>query len=230
MLTIEQIQYLDRFCQKKGVHYYDLRQEMVDHLAESIETDMAADPKTDFETALHQVYSAFGISGFSTVIRQREEAARKACRQKESRLFKAYFTFPKIAVSLLAFLLLMTPVYLFNIRQAELVYGAYCIFLFVFSIAAIVFVQLRFKRPAQKLLSLKHTGSFTVFVGLFQVPNLYFNLAVKGLEIDINHTPWFNLAMAAFCTLAITFTMARYHAYKAIYLDACRRYPLAFEK
>ncbi|MBO9591369.1 MAG: hypothetical protein J7599_00585 [Niabella sp.] len=228
MLTNEQIQTLDRFCQKKGVHYYDLRQELVDHLAESIETDMAADPKTDFDKALHRVYSAFGISGFSNVIRQREEAARKACRQKEFRLFKAYFTFPKIALSLLAFLLLISPVYLFNIKNAAQLYGAYCIFLFCFSIAAIVFVQLRFKRPSQKLLTLKHTGSFTVFVGLFQVPNLYFNLAVNGLEIDINHTPWFNLAMAAFCTLAIVFTMARYHAYKAIYADACRRYPLAF--
>ncbi|WP_300602105.1 hypothetical protein [Niabella sp.] len=228
MLTNEQIKTLDLFCQKKGVHYYDLRQEMVDHLAESIETDMAADPTTDFDKALHRVYSAFGISGFSNVIRQREEAARKACRQKEFRLFREYFTFPKIALSLLAFLLLTTPVYLFKIKNATAIYSAYCIFLFFFSIAAILYVHRRFKRPAQKLLSLKHTGSFTVFVGLFQVPNLYFNLAVNGLRIDINHTPWFNLVMAAFCTLAILFTMARYHTYKAIYTDACRRYPLAF--
>ncbi|MCF3110507.1 hypothetical protein LL912_17100 [Niabella sp. CC-SYL272] len=228
MLTTEQIQTLDQFCQKKGVHYYDLRQEMVDHLAESIETDIAANPKTNFDQALHRVYSAFGISGFSNVIRQREEAARKACRQKELRLFREYFTFPKIALSLLAFLLLLTPVFLFKIENAKLVYGAYCIFLFFFSIAAIAFVHIRFKRPTQKLLLLKHTGSFTVFVGLFQVPNLYFNLAVNGLEIDINHTPWFNPVMAAFCALAIVFTMARYHAYKAIYADACRRYPLAF--
>ncbi|MGJ7031044.1 hypothetical protein [Niabella hirudinis] len=228
MLTDEQITTLDSFCQKKGVHYYDLRQELVDHLAEGIEGRIAADPKTDFKTALQQVYSGFGITGFSNVIRQREEASCKRARKKERQYFKAYFTFPKIALSLLLFLLLSAPVALFKIRDAAAVYKAYCIFLFAFALFAIIFVSIRFKRPVQKLLLLKHTGSFTVFVGLFQVPNLYFNLAVNGFDIDVNHTPWFNLAMAAFCTLAILFTLARYHAYRAIYADARRQYPLAF--
>jgi len=229
MLTTEQIQYLDQFCQKKGVRYYDLRQELTDHLAAGIEEQMNAHPAVDFHAALQKVYTAFGISGFSRLVQQREEAARRACRQKEFRLFREFFTFPKLVLSLLVFLLLNAPVYLFKIENATSVYTTYCIFLFLFSIAAIFFVHTRFKRPAQKLLSLKHTGSFTVFVGLFQVPNLYFNLAVNGLEIDINHTPWFNPAMAAFCTLAILFTLARYHAYKAIYADARQQYPVAFE-
>ncbi|SDE20692.1 hypothetical protein [Niabella drilacis] len=228
MLTNEQIKTLDLFCQKKGIHYYDLRQEMVDHLAEGIEGQMTLDPQTGFDTALQRVYSAFGISGFSNVIRQREEATRKRSRKREHQYFKAWFTFPKIALSLLLFLLLSAPVSVFNVQNAAAIYKTYCIFLFAFAIFAIIFVGIRFKRPAQKLLSLKHTGGFTVFVGLFQVPNLYFNLAVNGFELDINHTPWFNLAMAAFCTLAILFTLARYHAYKAIYADARRQYPLVF--
>ncbi|MBZ4189209.1 hypothetical protein [Niabella beijingensis] len=229
MLTNEQIQTLDQFCQKKGVRYYDLKMELVDHLAAGIEEKMTASPGLEFDAALQQVYAAFGISGFSKVVQQREEAARKACRQKELRLFWEYFTFPKIAVSLLVFLLLNTPVYLFKIENANGVYSIYCLFLFFFSIIAAVFVHRRFKRPAQKLLSLKHTGSFTIFIGLFQVPNLYFNLAVKGFEIDVNRTPWFHLVMAAFCTLAILFTLARYHAYKTIYNDARHQYPVAFE-
>ncbi|WP_018626807.1 hypothetical protein [Niabella aurantiaca] len=228
MLDQHQIQVLDQFCQKKGIRYYDLRQEIVDHLAAGIEEKMAADPGMDFHTAHRQTYTAFGISGFSKIVQQREEAARRSSRKKEFQYFKAYFTFPKVALSLLLFLLLSAPVPIFNIQDASAVYKTYCIFLFIFSILAILFVSIRFKRPAQKLLSLKHTGSFTVFAGLFQVPNLYFNLAVNGFEVDINHAPWFNQVMAAFCTLAILFTLARFHAYRAIYTDAREQYPLAF--
>lgn len=230
MLDQHQIQILDQFCQKKGVRYYDLRQEIVDHLAAGIEEKMTADPGMDFRAAHQKVYTAFGISGFSKIVQQREEAARSSCRKRELQYFKTYFTFPKIVLSLLLFLLLSAPVSLFNIQHATAIYRTYCIFLFAFSIIAIIFVHIKFKHPVQKLLSLKHTGSFTVFAGLFQVPNLYFNLAVNGLEIDIHHAPWFNQAMAAFCTLAILFTLARFHAYKAIYRDARRQYPVAFEK
>ncbi|HEX7755309.1 MAG TPA: hypothetical protein VF421_08200 [Niabella sp.] len=229
MLSNKQIQDLDRFCQKKGVRYYDLRQEMVDHLAESIELIMQAQPETSFETALARVYQSFGIFGFSKVIEEREAAIRKATRRLEMQLFKSYFTIPKLAVSLLLFILLNAPVYFFKIQNAERVYSFYCIFLFVFSLFAVCFVHIKFKRPLQKLVSLKHTGSFTVFVGLFQLPNLYFNLAVKGLEIDISHAAWFNPVMTVFCTLAILFTLARYHAYKTIYNNGRRHYPLAFQ-
>ena len=106
MLSNKQIQDLDRFCQKKGVRYYDLRQEMVDHLAESIELIMQAQPETSFETALARVYQSFGIFGFSKVIEEREAAIRKATRRLEMQLFKSYFTIPKLAVSLLLFILL----------------------------------------------------------------------------------------------------------------------------
>ncbi|ANH83005.1 hypothetical protein A8C56_20255 [Niabella ginsenosidivorans] len=230
MLTNEQIAAIDQFCQKKGIYYYDLRQELVDHLAESIETKMQSHPEVSFETALAGVYQSFGIFGFSKVIEEREAAIRKATRRQEFELFRSYFTFPKIAVSLLCFLLLNVPVYLFKIKNTEQVYGAYCIFLFVFSLLAILFVSVKFKRPMQKLVSLKHTGSFAAFIGLFQLPNLYYNFAVKGLEIDINHAQWFNPVMTLFCTLAILLTCARYHAYKSIYNNARLHYPLAFER
>ncbi|GAB3020759.1 hypothetical protein GCM10027051_27610 [Niabella terrae] len=230
MLTKEQIQSLDQFCQKKGVRYYDLKMEMVDHLAAGIEERVAANSNVGFNTALQQVYASFGIAGFSKLVQQREEAARKACRKKEFRLFLDFFTFPKVAISLLLFFLLMAPVSIFKIQDAGAVYKIYCVFLFVFSILSVIFVSRKFKRPIQKLLTLKGTGTFTVFIGLFQVPNLYYNLAIKGFEIDINHALWFNPVMAGFCTLAVLFTLARYHAYRITYNHARYHYPMAFEK
>lgn len=64
-LNQKQIKYLFKFVEEKGVKYYDVQHEIVDHLASSIETEMIENKNTSFEQALYRVYSKFPITGFA---------------------------------------------------------------------------------------------------------------------------------------------------------------------
>lgn len=64
-LNQEQIESLFEFVENKGVKYYDVQHEIVDHLATSIEFEMEKSEKTSFDQALHIVYSEFPITGFA---------------------------------------------------------------------------------------------------------------------------------------------------------------------
>ena len=50
-LSTEHIQQLFSFTEKKFVRWYDLQVELVDHLANKIEAEMAADSSLSFERA-----------------------------------------------------------------------------------------------------------------------------------------------------------------------------------
>ena len=64
-LNKNQIESLFVFVEKKGVEYYDVQHEIVDHLATSIESEMIKSKNTSFDQALQKVYSAFPITGFA---------------------------------------------------------------------------------------------------------------------------------------------------------------------
>lgn len=64
-LNQEQIKSLFAFVENKGVKYYDVQHEIVDHLATSIESEMAANGNRTFDQALQIVYGKFPITGFA---------------------------------------------------------------------------------------------------------------------------------------------------------------------
>ena len=51
--TKEQIQYIDEYLKKRGIKYWDLRTEMIDHLVSDIEQNLTSkDFKAEFSLAL----------------------------------------------------------------------------------------------------------------------------------------------------------------------------------
>jgi hypothetical protein len=102
MLTNGQIQYLFTFCEKHFVKYYDVQVELVDHLANAVETEMQRDPKISFERALEKVHGSFGVMGFAPLVAEKQAAAEKQSRKLFWKLFKHQLGWPKI---LLFFLL-----------------------------------------------------------------------------------------------------------------------------
>ena len=73
-LNQEQIESLFAFAEKKGIRYYDVQHELVDHLATSIETEMIKNENISFEQALYIVYSEFPITGFAQYTLDLEES------------------------------------------------------------------------------------------------------------------------------------------------------------
>lgn len=86
-LTPAQIDELYAFVKRKGVDYYDLQIELVDHLASEIEQKIEDYPALTFEKALESVYAGFGIFGFTEVI----EKAHFAVARRSTKLWWSYF-------------------------------------------------------------------------------------------------------------------------------------------
>ena len=97
MLSNEEIDRLNQFCLEHYVGYYDVRLELVDHLASSIEDMMGKDPRLSFEIALEKTYRQFGYEGFSGVVEAKEKEMNAVYSEQLMRLYKGYFTLPKVA-------------------------------------------------------------------------------------------------------------------------------------
>ncbi len=109
-LNKQQIDYLYEFTRQHYVEYYDLQTELVDHLANSIETQWQENPKLTFDDALKIEFKKFGIFGFMDVVEKRQITLNKKYNKIVWKHFKAFFTLPKIigtlgAIGLMNFLL-----------------------------------------------------------------------------------------------------------------------------
>ena len=95
-ISKEQIDCLYEFTRQHYVEYYDLQTELVDHLANSIESQWQENPKLTFEDALQIEFKKFGIFGFSDVVEKRQIALNKKYNKIVWKHFKSFFTLPKI--------------------------------------------------------------------------------------------------------------------------------------
>ncbi len=103
-LSRGQTEKLMEFTRKKGVRYFDLQVEIVDHLAKDIEAIIKDEPELDFEEALLKSYKKFGLFGFAHLVRDKEiallEEARKRGKAFRNSLLKSpqFFLFIGILV------------------------------------------------------------------------------------------------------------------------------------
>ena len=114
-LSKEQIQQLFIFTEKKFVRWYDLQVELVDHLANKIEAEMAADKALSFERALGNVYASFGIFGFAKIVSEKQEALRRANNKLLWQEIGKQFTWPNLIRSLAILGLIFTVIFQFSI-------------------------------------------------------------------------------------------------------------------
>lgn len=230
MLTEDQIQYLYTFCIKHYVRYYDLQVELVDHLAASIENEMQQDSKLTFDKALNKVYNSFGITGFSNVISEKQVALAKSYQMDFWQNFISFFTIPKVALTILTFIILNIPVFVFKFHNPELLYMIYCLIAAIGSIAATIYFSLKYKKPKKQLLLFQNRSMFFGMFGmLLQIPNFYYNFVRNYFEPDIHSQMPVNFLMTGFCLVMIVLACAGYKSYKKLYKEARQNYPLAFQ-
>ena len=75
-LSPEQIAELYQFVAQHFVPWQDVQHELVDHLANDIETIWEQEPDLIFEFAKEKAFAKFGIFGFEEVVKQKTEALR----------------------------------------------------------------------------------------------------------------------------------------------------------
>lgn len=104
-LTAVQIDQLYTFTRQHYVEYYDLQTELVDHLANAIETQWRENPKLTFDESLNVEFKKFGVFGFMEVVENRKAALYKKYNGLVWQHFKDFFGFPKLLLTILLTLL-----------------------------------------------------------------------------------------------------------------------------
>jgi len=100
-LSDSQVEQLFQFTEKKGVRWYDLQSELVDHLASRIEEEMSADNKLSFDAALQKVYKEFGIFGFAKIVQQKSEQLYRSARRIWWNAIASFFKLPNFILMVL---------------------------------------------------------------------------------------------------------------------------------
>ncbi len=211
-LTAEQIDRLYQFTRQHYVEWYDLQTELVDHLANAIEQQWQENPKLSFEDALQIEFKKFGIFGFMDVVEKRQAAMTKKYNKLVWKHFKAFFTIPKI---ILTICLVFGVFFFFKTFYFENVF-----FISMFVLVLIIFPMLYIE--SRKIKKRKAaTGkvwlfeqiifSYGAFSGLLYLPVNIGNIFFNRLDVQPNDYILFVLAF-----LIVSFYLISYIIIKEI--------------
>ena len=180
-LTTQQIQKLYTFTKQHYVEYYDLQTELVDHLANGIEQQWQENPELPFDQALQKEFKKYGIFGFTDLVEKRQVAMSKRYAKLVWKLFKQYFTIPKIAISIL--LMLTTKIIIDFISHKDYVVYSFLSFIIIALIYSAIkrgIHKRNKKKKGEKLWMFEdaiysYGSGLGLFQILFQVPQILLN-------------------------------------------------------
>lgn len=101
-LSQEQIEQVRTFIRKKGIEFYDLQEELVDHLASSAEERMSANQDLSLDEAIRLTHKEFGIFGFDDVLVERQKHLGNYYYRRLWHHFLHFWKPPQIFMTLLS--------------------------------------------------------------------------------------------------------------------------------
>jgi lysylphosphatidylglycerol synthetase-like protein (DUF2156 family) len=116
MLTSEQVDMIGIYCETRSVGYYDVQLELVDHIADIIEQLQKENPQLAFKEALELAGSRFSKAEFDAIVASKRNQLLARFMRLWRKEFYAYFTIPKIAITLL---LIAVTVWVTQINHLE---------------------------------------------------------------------------------------------------------------
>lgn len=121
-LTRAQIDQLYLFTRQHYVEWYDLQSELVDHLANAIETQWQENPKLTFDEALNNEFRKFGVFGFMGVVEEKQKFLGKKYRKLIWNYYTEFFRLPKIILTFLSMLLIYKLLIVFE-GAKDIIFG-----------------------------------------------------------------------------------------------------------
>lgn len=235
MLTKEQINILYRYFESKGVIYYDLQSELVDHLAENIEKVFLRNDAISFPEAFNESVQQFEKADLKTMVKARKLQQRKLYRKARERYLKSLLLYPSNLFFILLIILLIN-IPLFYLRdEAMLIYSRYLKLLLVSFIAIVtlifIYKNLRLKKQRKKLL-LSELG-YLKWQGVLSY-GMYLPIWISSLfssELESVQSAIFSMeSIMLFVFVSLCRLLSDWHAYKTFYFKYKKDYPLAFSK
>jgi hypothetical protein len=146
----EQIEQLYTFTKIHFVEHYDLQTELVDHLANGIESQQSINPSLTFEHALKLEFKKFGVCGFNDIIQEKTKAMSKRYRTLLWRFFKEWFKWPKalLTMTLIGFQCVMLDL----LKDADMKYNV-CMGTLFFLVLFTMYYMFKTKRTRELLMN-----------------------------------------------------------------------------
>ena len=218
------------------MHWYDLQIELVDHLANKIEAEMAADKAISFERAQGNVYASFGIFGFAKIVREKEEALRKAYKKLLWQEIGKQFTWPNLIRSLAILGLIFTVVFQFSIlKHANATLVLYCIDIGFNGRFSVIKINWNFLRKSKKkkistkknLMILQNLPAFSVSsIIYFQFMIMRYNKVL--FTANENLTTGYKISFSILVFVGILIYISAKSISRGILFKAKQMYPEAF--
>ncbi|MFV0606689.1 MAG: hypothetical protein ACK5NK_12700 [Niabella sp.] len=222
MLTEEQTQHIDNYFKNNGVSFYDIREELVDHLSQLIEERINIEPNADFYQLFKQEAKKFDKKELSM---QNYEAATKYEPRREWN----WFTIQRIVNMVLAYLLLLTPAFFLTKQQLRFLAATYLAISMIFYVWRLLSFKKNYKPPSEKLSCYLPEPYITTFF----FPIYFFYKIVWFIRIDSFQTTANPIAFFAFILfillLLVTMLIMKQNIKQEDYKIAKSQYPHLFK-
>ena len=210
-LNKSHIQELYKFTRKHYVYHYDVQTELVDHLANEIESAWVETPSLSFQEARDKSFKKFGIFGFMDVIEAKQKQMNKRYWKIILRFAKEWFSIPKIVVTISIFL---TFFMLLQIQYSEYIFLATLLILIILEMRIVYKVRKLHKEKVVKkdkiflLESLigdtKNGNTGFTFMNLFNIIHL------TNFNFSALHMYWVLVISIVLTLLCILFYVSNY--------------------
>ncbi len=207
-LTKEQVRYIDNRLKNKGITYWDMRLEMLDHVVTSIENKNVEEK--EFRQAVELTFTELGWNGNLTGVNRRMcKAVNKKSRKMYGKEILGFFKSGKRFLLLLAFLLLEN--YLGNSLSLESFTELNYQFFFLPMLVIVYYGLLNLKNKVGR--SIHHIQGFFYMILSFLVLNALMLIIVARNSFSLN-TSGMIIATAALISLHFIFSYAGIKVYR----------------
>lgn len=229
----EEVLALHQFCIRHFVSHYDVRLELVDHLASSIENIWAQDPGVSFQAALEKVYAAYGKTGFRKLMREKELVIENTFNNGIFKVLRSFFSWPQV-VCLLVLIVLCGYFFKFFGENNAYTPTIFCIFLlsavFVFFIATAIFFYKKKKSLTKPLLATNiYFDHLYLFIIDTAIINKILTFVIDGMHTGNYYSPGKYIFTVVLCIISLLTNAAKIKYVRDTFRKAEQNYPMAFK-
>ena len=205
-LTKEQILEIENYINACGIKWYDVKMELVDHFATSLENKLEGNPDLDFKQTIVNEHKNFSDRGFKKLLNTKTKAVEKQFYKQVFTHLKSFFNLPKIFISASVFYALVLIMNQFSNKE-NFFMGLTFI---VFAIVVISLVRIVIEKKSKKVpfLILNNT---TLFLQLSNGLMIVFsNITNFRTEDSFNNSTYNYIQLAIFVLLMLFYWCAEY--------------------
>jgi len=145
-LTGEQIQQIDDYIFSCGIKWVDVRAELVDHFATSLENKLDETTKLDFKQMIVNEHKSFSDVGFKKLLEIKKKAVEKQFYKQVFKHLKSFVKLPKVIISVSVFYVL--TLIMNYISNKEYFFEGLTAILFL--VVIVLFIRIAIEKRAKK--------------------------------------------------------------------------------